>query len=116
MPELKDFPKNLIQIATICQSYNMSKGYVSFILPSSRTSIDIGQINEVIKQLCHKDNFVFMDHQNITSNDFWVDDIYLENSEKAIIARDFAEKANEFLCQNSNFQRSFIWQISRFYK
>ena len=30
------------------------------------------------------------------------------NSERAILARDFAEKVNEFLCQNSSFQRSFI--------
>ena len=27
---------------------------------------------------------------------------------KAILARDFAEKVKEYLCENSNFQRSFI--------
>ena len=65
------------------------------------------QINEVIKELCHKNNFVFIDHQNTTSNDLWVDGIHLTNSGKSILARDFAEKVNEFLCQNSNFQKSF---------
>ena len=64
----------------------------------------IGQINEIIKELCHKNNFVFTDHQ-IT--DLWVDD-HLINSDKALLARDFAENVNEFLCQNSNFQKSFI--------
>ena len=79
-----------------------------FQLPPARTSIGIGQINEVIKQLCHKSNFVFIDHQKITSNDLWIDGIHLANSEKAILARDFPEKVSKFLCQNYNFQRSFI--------
>ena len=71
-----------MQIRTTCQSYNIGKVYVSSILPATRTSIDIGQINEVIKELCHKNNFVFIDHQNITSNDLWVDGIQLPNSGK----------------------------------
>ena len=61
--------------------------------------------------MCHKNNFVFIDHQNITSNDLWVDGIYLTNSGKAISTRGFVEKINEYLCQNSNFQRDFIQQI-----
>ena len=51
---------------------------------------------------------IFINHQNITSNNIWVDGIHLANSRKAILARDFAEKVNKFLYQNSNFQRSFI--------
>ena len=58
-------------------------------------------------ELYHKNNFVFIDHQNITNNDLWVDGIHPTNSGKAILVRDFAEKVNEFLCQNSNFWRSF---------
>ena len=61
-----------------------------------------------MKELFYKNNFVFKDHQNVTSNDPWVDGIHLTNSGKAILARDFGEKVNEFLCQISNFQRSFI--------
>ena len=51
---------------------------------------------------------VFIDHQNIISNDLWAVGIHLTNSGKAILTRDFAKKVNEFLCHNSNFQRSFI--------
>ena len=109
MPELKDLPKKIIQIGTTSRHYNTGKVYVSSVLPSTRTSFNIGQINKVTKELCHKNSFVFIDHQNITSNDLWVDDIHLKNSGKAILGRDFAEKVNDFLCQNSNFQRSFIW-------
>ena len=58
-----------MQIRTTYQNYNIGKVYISSILPSTRTSIDIAQINEVIKELCHKNNFVFIDHQNVTTND-----------------------------------------------
>ena len=106
MSQLKDLTKNLMQIGATCESYNISKVFASSILPSSKTSTDIDQINEVIKELCHKNNFNFIDHHNITSNGIWLDGIRLTNSGKAILAEDFAEKVNEFLCQN--FQRSFI--------
>ena len=106
--ELKDLPKKFMQIRTTCQCYNIAEVYVSSILASTRTSFNIGQINEAIKELCHKNNFVLIDHQNITSSDLWVDGIHLTNSANAILARDFVEKANEFLCQISNFRRSFI--------
>ena len=105
---LKDLPKNLMQLGTTCQSYEIDKVYVSSILPPTRTSFNVGWVNEVIKELCHKSNFDFIDHQNITSNDLWVDGIHLTNSGKAILTRDFAEKVSKILCQNSNFLRSFI--------
>ena len=65
----KTFQKIILQIGTTCQSYNIGKVYVTSILPWTRASIDLGQIKEVIKKLCHKNNFVFINHQNITSND-----------------------------------------------
>ena len=106
--ELKDLSKKIMQIGTTCQHYDIGKVYVSSILPPTRTSFNINQIDEIIKELCHKNNFVFINHQNITSNDLSVDDIHLTNSGKAILAKDFAKMVNEFLCQNYNFQRSFI--------
>ena len=115
MSELKDLPKKLMQIGTTCQRYNIGKVYFSSILPSRRTSFNIGEINEVfitdVIELCHKDNFVFLDHQNVTSDNLWVDGIYLTISVKALLARDFAEKINEF--------RILIFRgilSSRFYK
>ena len=77
-----------MQIGRTCQSYNIGKVYVSSTLPSARTSIDIGQINEAIKELCPKNHFVCIDHQNRTSNDLWGDGIHLKNLGKTILARD----------------------------
>ena len=104
----KRLPKRIMQIGTTCQHFNISNVYVSSLLPSTRTSFNIDQINEAIKELCHKKIFVFIDHQNITSNDLWVDGIHLKNSGKAILARDFVDQIDESLCQNYNFQRSII--------
>ena len=64
-----------MQIGTTCQRYNIGKVYVSSILPSTRSFFNIGQINEIIKELCHKKNFVFIYHQTIASNGIWVDGI-----------------------------------------
>ena len=53
MSELEDLPKKIMQIGTTCQRYNVGKVYVSSIFPLTRTSFNIGQINEIIKELCH---------------------------------------------------------------
>ena len=49
-----------MQIGTTRQRFNIVK-----VLPSTRTSFNIDQINEVIKESCHENNFAFIDHQNI---------------------------------------------------
>ena len=69
MSELKDLPKKIMQLGTTCQRFNIGKVYVRSILPSTRISFNIDQINEAIKELCQKNNFVFIDHQNLTSSD-----------------------------------------------
>ena len=43
----------------------IGKVYVSSILPSTRTFFNIGQINEVIKEVWHKNNSIFIDHLNM---------------------------------------------------
>ena len=42
-----------MQVGTTCQRFNISKVYLSSIFPSTRTSFNIDQINEAIKELCH---------------------------------------------------------------
>ena len=50
MSKLKDFPKKITQIGTICQRFNIGKLYVSPILTSAWTFFNVGQINEAIKE------------------------------------------------------------------
>ena len=52
MSELKDLSTKIMQVGRTCQRYNIGKVYVSSILPSTRTSFNINQINEVLKELC----------------------------------------------------------------
>ena len=96
MSELKDLPNKIMPIGITCQRYKIAKVYVNSILLSTKTFFNISQNNEAIKELCHKNNFVFIDHQNITSNDLLVDGNHLENSGKATLSRDFAEKVNKY--------------------
>ena len=91
MSELKDLPKKKIQIGTNCQRLNIGKVYISSVLPSTSTSFNIGKINEAVKELCLKNNFVFIDHQSATINYLRLDGIHLVNSGKAILARSFTD-------------------------
>ena len=91
MSELKDLPKKKIQIGTNCQRLNIGKVYISSVLPSTSTSFNIGKINEAVKELCLKNNFMFIDHQSATSNYLQLDGIHLVNSGKAILARYFTD-------------------------
>ena len=80
---------------------------------STRTYFDVNEVkltktNWSNKIITIKNNFLFIDHQNINSNDLWVDRIYLTNSGKTKLVKDFDEKVNEILSHNSNFQRSSI--------
>ena len=93
--KLKDLPKTIMRIGITCQSYNIGEVHVSSNISSLRTSICTGQINKGIKELCHRNNFVFVDHKKLISNDLWVDSIYLANSGKSLLAGDFVKNINE---------------------
>ena len=43
--------------------YNFGKIYISAILPSTRTNINIFDINKKLRNLCMKDNFEFIDDE-----------------------------------------------------
>ena len=78
------------QIVKTYQKYKISKIIVFSILPSSRTKNNMKSINEKLKGLCFKNNFTFIDCQEITSNHLWVDGIHLKILGKASLAKVFA--------------------------
>ena len=68
-----------MQIGVTCKRYNIVKVYVSLTLLLTRAFFNIGQINEIIKELCNKNTFVIIDHhQNIISDDLSADGIHLK--------------------------------------
>ena len=48
------------------KKYNIRKIYISARLPSTRTNINIFDINKKLRDLCKKYNFEFIDHRQIT--------------------------------------------------
>ena len=70
--------------ANNCQNYNIGKIFILAILPLRRTKVNISQINETLKHLCFRNNFIFVEHKNIDFDDLWVDGIHLLNSGKAL--------------------------------
>ena len=59
------------------------------MLPSSTTKINIEYINKRLKDSRFRDNFSLTNHQEIMSNDFWVDGIQLSNLDKTRLAKIF---------------------------
>ena len=108
-PELEELITNIIETGETCQKYKLSKTFVSSIMPSSRTKINIKSINEKLNNLCFTNNFNFIDHQEIISNDIWVDRINLKHLGKARLAKVFA---NNFLGKNTVFLENLIWYFS----
>ena len=51
--------------------YNTGKIYISVVLPSLRTNINIFDINKKLRDLCMKYNFELIDHELITSKFLW---------------------------------------------
>ena len=66
--ELDKLPENIIKVEINCQKYNIGKIYISAILPSTRTNINILDISKKLRGLCMKHNIEFIDHEQITSN------------------------------------------------
>ena len=43
--DMNNLPDSILEIANICQNYNIGKIFISALLPSKQTKINISQIN-----------------------------------------------------------------------
>ena len=94
--ELDTLPENIIKVGNTCQEYNIEKIYVSAILPSTRTNINIFDINKNLRDLCMKYNFEFIDRQQITTKFLWNDGIHLLDTGKSILGQNFVNRVSNF--------------------
>ena len=101
--ELHKLPENIIKVANTCQKYNIGKIYISAILPSTRTNINIYDINQKLRDLCMKHKFEFIDHEQITSKFLWNDGIHLLDSGKSILGQNFVNRVSNFFRKNDSF-------------
>ena len=106
--DLNNLPDSILEIANTCQNYNIGKIFISALLPSKRTIVNISQINETLKQLCSRNNFIFVEHENIGFDDLWVDGIHLLNSGKAMLGSNFVSEVNRYFGESDNFLGNFM--------
>ena len=62
---MNNLPDSILEIANICQNCNIGKIFISTLLPSKRTKVNISQINETLEHLCSRNNFILVEHKNI---------------------------------------------------
>ena len=78
---------SILEIANTCQNYNIGKIFISALLPSKRTKVNISKIDETLKNICSRKKFIFVEHKNIGFDDLWVDGIHLLNFGKVVLRR-----------------------------
>ena len=62
-----------------------------------------------MSDLCFSNNFTFINDQEITWNDVWINGIYLTNLDKAWLAKVFDNEVNLYLSKEPDFGENFIW-------
>ena len=83
--------------------YNTGKIYISVVLPSLRTNINIFDINKKLRDLCMKYNFEFIDHEQITIKYLWNNGIHLSDTGKSILGQNFVNRLSNFFRKNDSF-------------
>ena len=106
--DLNNLPDSTLEIANTCQNYNIGKIFISALLPSKRTIVNISRINETLKDLRFRNNFIFAEHKNISFVDLWVDGIHLLNSGKVILGSNFVSEVNRYFGKSDNFPGNFM--------
>ena len=106
--DLNNLPESILEIANTCKNYNIGKMLISPLLPSKRTKVNISQINETLKHLCSRNNFMFVEHENIGFDDLCLDGIHLLNSGKAMLGSNFVSEVNSYFGESDNFLGNFI--------
>ena len=100
--EIKNLPNDILGIAKTCQNYNIGKIFISSILPTTRSDINISQINESLKNLCMVNNFQFIEHAQITSNFLGKDGLHLLDSGKSILGSNFVNCIDSYINRSLN--------------
>ena len=106
--DMNNLPESILEIANTCQNYNIGKIFISALLPPKWTKVNISQINETLKHLCLRNNFIFVGHKDIGFNDLWVDGIKLLDSGKAILGSNFVFEMNRYFGKSDNFLGDFM--------
>ena len=61
-----------------------------------------------MRHLCSRNNFIFVEDQDIGFGDLWVDEIYFLNSGKAIIGSNFLFEFNRYFGKSDTFLGNFM--------
>ena len=61
-----------------------------------------------MRHLCSRNNFIFVEDQDVGFGDLWVDEIYFLNSGKAIIGSNFLSEVNRYFGKSDTFLGNFM--------
>ena len=105
---MNNFSDSILKIANTCQNYKIGKIFISALLPSKRTKVNISQINETLKHFCFRNNYIFVEYKNTGFDNLWVDGICLLNSWTAMFGSNFVSVVNGYFGKSDNFLGNFM--------
>ena len=79
----------------ICVLIIIHEIIISEIIPSTRTNVDISNINKNNKK--QKNNFEFTEHPQITIDYLWKDGIHLQDLVKSLLGQNCLNRVSRFL-------------------
>jgi len=90
-------------MAKKCKSYGVTNVLISGIAINNRLSnTKINEANQKIANMCNEKLYTFIDNSNIGYNNVFEDGLHLEDSGKRLLAINFINSLNNFLCYSLN--------------
>ena len=86
----------IIDIGKKCMNYGTKKVFISSILIKKQSSLTkiINQVNDILKDLCLINSFIFIDNSEIKRDMLWKDGIHLNDQGIYMFASNFVDYLN----------------------
>ena len=94
--------KEILDIGETCRMQGVSKVFISGLIcnRNHQKQLLINDLNNLLKEGCEKNGFIFINNEGIRKEHLWRDGIHMQESGKVILARNFIQYLNDFLYGN----------------
>ena len=97
--DVKDLSKRLIDIGKKCKSYGVEEVIFSSILVKKQIKLTkiIRQVNDALRAECVRNDFHFVDNNNVTREYLYTDGVHLNNDGTRLFAGNLVNFLNDFI-------------------
>ena len=100
-----EIANDILQLAENCKVAGVNHVFVSSILIKRNPKLTavVRRVNDILRDMCPKNQVCFIDNDNITSKYLWTDGIHLQDLGTSILSKNFYDSINSVLfCEEEN--------------